>query len=143
MNSRKKPALGRNLSSMLSQTTLKQVQNDSRDELRNLPLDVIRPGRYQPRSVFDEDKLAELADSIRSQGVVQPGGVSSAKACGSTEKSRRARQGKVAWRMASSGTASVGIGRVRRVPVRNEQARKTTWRRRSSWPPSTSPWRGS
>ena len=72
MNSRKKPALGRNLSSMLSQTTLKQVQNDSRDELRNLPLDVIRPGRYQPRSVFDEDKLAELADSIRSQGVVQP-----------------------------------------------------------------------
>jgi len=40
--------------------------------LRNLPLDVIRPGRFQPRSVFDEDKLAELADSIRAQGVVQP-----------------------------------------------------------------------
>jgi len=72
MNSRKKPALGRNLSSMLSQTTLKQVQSGSRDELRNLPLDVITPGRYQPRSVFDEEKLAELADSIRSQGVVQP-----------------------------------------------------------------------
>ncbi len=72
MNSRKKPALGRNLSSMLSQTTLQQVQSKSRDELRNLPLDVITPGRYQPRSVFDEEKLAELADSIRSQGVVQP-----------------------------------------------------------------------
>lgn len=72
MNSRKKPALGRNLSSMLSQTTLKKVQSESRDELRNLPLDVITPGRYQPRSVFDEEKLAELADSIRSQGVVQP-----------------------------------------------------------------------
>ncbi|MEE4218537.1 MAG: ParB/RepB/Spo0J family partition protein [Xanthomonadales bacterium] len=72
MNSRKKPALGRNLSSMLSQTTLQQVQSESRDELRNLPLDVITPGRYQPRSVFDEEKLAELADSIRSQGVVQP-----------------------------------------------------------------------
>lgn len=57
---------------MLSQTTLKQVQSGPRDELRNLPLDVIRPGRYQPRSVFDEEKLAELADSIRSQGVVQP-----------------------------------------------------------------------
>ena len=72
MTSRKKPVLGRNLSSMLSQTTLSQVQNESRDELRNLPLDVITPGRYQPRSVFDEEKLSELADSIRSQGVVQP-----------------------------------------------------------------------
>ena len=57
---------------MLSQTTLKQVQGAPRDELRNLPLDVIHPGRYQPRSVFDEEKLAELADSIRAQGVVQP-----------------------------------------------------------------------
>jgi ParB family chromosome partitioning protein len=72
MTSRKKPVLGRNLSSMLSQTTLSKVQNESRDELRNLPLDVITPGRYQPRSVFDEEKLSELADSIRSQGVVQP-----------------------------------------------------------------------
>ena len=57
---------------MLSQATLKQVQSKSRDELHHLPLDVIRPGRYQPRSVFDKDKLAELADSIRAQGVVQP-----------------------------------------------------------------------
>ena len=72
MTSRKKPVLGRNLSSMLSQTTLRHVQEEARDELRNLPLDVIRPGRYQPRSVFDEEKLAELADSIRAQGVVQP-----------------------------------------------------------------------
>jgi ParB family chromosome partitioning protein len=69
---KKKPVLGRNLSSMLSQATLAQVNSENRDELRNLPLDVIRPGRFQPRSVFDEDKLAELADSIRAQGVVQP-----------------------------------------------------------------------
>ncbi len=72
MSNRKKPVLGRNLSSMLSQTTLKEVSSGKRDELRNLPPDVIRPGRYQPRSVFDEEKLAELADSIRAQGVVQP-----------------------------------------------------------------------
>ena len=68
MTSRKKPVLGRNLSSMLSQATLKQVQNQSNDELRRLALDLIRPGRFQPRSVFDEDKMAELADSIRAQG---------------------------------------------------------------------------
>jgi ParB family chromosome partitioning protein len=72
MTSRKKPVLGRNLSSMLSQATLQQVQGGTRDELRNLPLDLIRPGRFQPRSVFDQEKLSELADSIRAQGVVQP-----------------------------------------------------------------------
>jgi ParB family chromosome partitioning protein len=72
MTTKKKPVLGRNLSSMLSQTTLKQVQEGSGDTLRNLPLETIRPGRYQPRSVFDEEKLGELADSIRAQGVVQP-----------------------------------------------------------------------
>ena len=72
MTSRKKPVLGRNLSSMLSQATLQQVQGGARDELRNLPLDLIRPGRFQPRSVFDQEKLSELADSIRAQGVVQP-----------------------------------------------------------------------
>jgi len=73
MTTRKKPALGRNLSSMLSPSTLRNVnQNATRDELRHLPLDVIRPGRFQPRSIFDADKLEELASSIRAQGVVQP-----------------------------------------------------------------------
>jgi len=73
MTTRKKPVLGRNLSSMLSPSTLRNVnQQQARDELRHLPLDVIRPGRYQPRSVFDAGKLEELASSIRAQGVVQP-----------------------------------------------------------------------
>jgi ParB family chromosome partitioning protein len=72
MTTRKKPVLGRNLSSMLSQTTLQGVQGEPRDQLRRLPLDRIRPGRFQPRSVFDQEKLSELADSIRAQGVVQP-----------------------------------------------------------------------
>lgn len=37
-----------------------------------LPLDAIKPGRFQPRRVFDEAQLKELAASIASAGVVQP-----------------------------------------------------------------------
>jgi len=37
-----------------------------------LPLDRLRPGRYQPRTRMDEGSLYELAESIRSQGVMQP-----------------------------------------------------------------------
>ncbi len=73
MTARKKLALGRNLSSMLSQTTLRHVTEHASDlELRRIPLDVIHPGRNQPRSVFNQEKLEELASSIRAQGVVQP-----------------------------------------------------------------------
>jgi len=73
----KKSPLGRNLSSMLSKSALQHATEDlpgssGRDSLRNLPLDVIGPGPYQPRSIFDADRLQELADSIRQQGVIQP-----------------------------------------------------------------------
>lgn len=74
----KKNPLGRNLSSMLSKATLQHAVEKNRaeatsgDRLRELPLDVISPGRYQPRSIFDADRLEELAISIRQQGVIQP-----------------------------------------------------------------------
>lgn len=41
-------------------------------ELRDLPLDCLEQGRYQPRTAFDPAALQELADSIQAQGVVQP-----------------------------------------------------------------------
>ena len=41
-------------------------------ELKNLPVDCLSRGRYQPRRVFNEVALNELADSIRSQGVIEP-----------------------------------------------------------------------
>ncbi|MCP4048328.1 MAG: ParB/RepB/Spo0J family partition protein, partial [Gammaproteobacteria bacterium] len=73
----KKNPLGRNLSSMLSKSTLQHAaesvsEASDRDLLKSLPLDLISPGPYQPRSVFDADRLQELADSIRHQGVIQP-----------------------------------------------------------------------
>lgn len=41
-------------------------------ELRNLPVEYLQRGRYQPRTEFDPAALQELADSIKAQGVVQP-----------------------------------------------------------------------
>jgi ParB family chromosome partitioning protein len=42
------------------------------DDLRALPVDRIQPGKYQPRQMFDEERLAELAASIKAQGLIQP-----------------------------------------------------------------------
>jgi len=44
----------------------------SEGDLRNLPVDLIRRGRYQPRLTINQESLEDLASSIRSQGVVQP-----------------------------------------------------------------------
>ncbi|HET9767889.1 MAG TPA: ParB/RepB/Spo0J family partition protein [Thermoanaerobaculia bacterium] len=41
-------------------------------DVRTLPVDRLRPNRFQPRRDFEPEALAELAASIRSQGVVQP-----------------------------------------------------------------------
>jgi ParB family transcriptional regulator, chromosome partitioning protein len=44
----------------------------SRETLLTLPVARIRPGRYQPRTKMDQQALAELAGSIRAQGLMQP-----------------------------------------------------------------------
>jgi len=40
--------------------------------LRNIPIDLIQPGKYQPRTDMHETSLEELANSIKQQGVMQP-----------------------------------------------------------------------
>jgi len=42
------------------------------DSLREIPLDLIQPNARQPRRTFDQVRLAELAESIRTRGVLQP-----------------------------------------------------------------------
>jgi len=69
MTTRKK-RLGRGLDALLSTETGGDAAAES--ALREIPVDLIQPGRYQPRSAMDSEKLGELADSIRAQGVVQP-----------------------------------------------------------------------
>ncbi len=40
--------------------------------LRDIPVDLLQRGKYQPRENFDQELLEELASSIRAQGVIQP-----------------------------------------------------------------------
>jgi len=60
--------LGRGLDALLAGSD----ESADRGSLRTLALDRIVPGRYQPRTRMDEASLAELAESIKAQGLVQP-----------------------------------------------------------------------
>lgn len=59
--------LGRGLDALLSASGANRP-----DEQRELPVDRLRPGKYQPRTRMDQASLAELSASIKTQGVVQP-----------------------------------------------------------------------
>lgn len=63
----KMKGLGRGLDALLSGS-----DKPHGDEQRNLPVERLRPGKYQPRTHMDEDSLGELAASIKSQGIMQP-----------------------------------------------------------------------
>jgi ParB family chromosome partitioning protein len=71
----KKRGLGeRGLGALLqgSRVNLDQDVKDHDGELREIPVDLIQRGRFQPRRDMDPVTLQELADSIRQQGVMQP-----------------------------------------------------------------------
>ncbi|MCF6437416.1 ParB/RepB/Spo0J family partition protein [Pseudoalteromonas sp. MMG022] len=85
----KKRGLGRGLDALLSSSkpapskesieaeTLVNVSESvnrvtSESELQRLPIEFLKPGKYQPRKDMSEQALEELASSIRAQGVLQP-----------------------------------------------------------------------
>ncbi len=72
-----KKRLGRGLDALLSKpmSTVSQPEAahvPSNDGLKNLPLEHLQRGQYQPRVNMRQDSLEELATSIKSQGIVQP-----------------------------------------------------------------------
>jgi ParB family chromosome partitioning protein len=65
--------MGRGLSAILSVSAPPQGEGDaSATELRELPVDVVKPNKDQPRRQFDEASLQALADSVSERGVLQP-----------------------------------------------------------------------
>lgn len=85
MAAKRKRGLSKGLDALLSSSAAYQDHNSEtggadgngqrspRDgELRHLPVECLQRGRYQPRRDMSADALAELAESIRAQGVMQP-----------------------------------------------------------------------
>lgn len=77
----KKRKLNRGLDALLGTDLTKKAATSTADasttsesdgDLRQLPLEFLQRGKYQPRIDFDESALHELADSIKAQGVMQP-----------------------------------------------------------------------
>ncbi|MGR9046494.1 MAG: ParB/RepB/Spo0J family partition protein [Gammaproteobacteria bacterium] len=64
----KKRGLNRGLDALLGEVAPKEKTND----LQKMPIEWMRRGRYQPRKDIDPEKIKELADSIKVQGIIQP-----------------------------------------------------------------------
>lgn len=48
------------------------VENDTSESVNRIPINDIVPNRFQPRTVFDEDKIEELSRTIHTHGIIQP-----------------------------------------------------------------------
>lgn len=69
--------LGKGLSSLLGEKKLNFNSgllsvDISADKVQKIAIDLLKPNRFQPRKYFNEEELAELADSIREFGILQP-----------------------------------------------------------------------
>ncbi|QOL26381.1 ParB/RepB/Spo0J family partition protein [Thalassotalea sp. LPB0316] len=81
MSPSKRRGLGRGLDALLTNAPAKSEQQTDLNtdtqtmtdgQLRTLPIEQLKPGKYQPRKDMSPDALEELADSIKAQGVIQP-----------------------------------------------------------------------
>ena len=70
----KKRGLGeKGLSALLKGTSINITKTDIVDgELKQIPVELLKRGKYQPRRDMDPEALEELAESIRQQGIMQP-----------------------------------------------------------------------
>jgi len=64
--------LGRGLSALFGDAGGEEEQVDRVRLTRLVPIDQLRPGKYQPRHHFDENELRSLVDSVRERGILQP-----------------------------------------------------------------------
>ncbi|ASG64648.1 ParB/RepB/Spo0J family partition protein [Idiomarina piscisalsi] len=77
--SAKKRGLGRGLDALLTSNqqnserqSSEQVSEEAKGELQKLPIEQLKPGRYQPRKDMSPEALEDLAASVKAQGIIQP-----------------------------------------------------------------------
>ena len=70
MKAKQKPkrGLGKGLSALIPA----KEESSTEEGVQEINIKEIRPNRFQPRHDFDEEKLAELAESVRVHGILQP-----------------------------------------------------------------------
>ena len=66
----KRPALGRGLSALIPDTP--SPAPVAADRALEVDTDLLRPNKFQPRTQMDDERIEELARSIRSHGIIQP-----------------------------------------------------------------------
>lgn len=71
MNTSKK-GLGRGLSSLMGENTKKEITSQTSYSDTKIALSKLKPSPIQPRRIFDKNSINELAESIKSKGLVQP-----------------------------------------------------------------------
>jgi ParB family chromosome partitioning protein len=84
--------------------------------MRELPVDLLQRGKYQPRVDMREETLRELADSIRAQGVVQPIVVRPLRGAGGAETHYEIVAGERRWRAAQLAGLSTVPAVIRDIP---------------------------
>ena len=73
MSKGKKKGLGRGLSALFGeQKTINKKKEHANLQRLNVNISDLSPNKYQPRVHFDQGKLAELASSIKKNGIIQP-----------------------------------------------------------------------
>ncbi len=68
----RRASLGRGLSALFGEATDDYSQLDKVRQSKQLPIEFVHPGKYQPRRKFDEEAIQGLVESIRDKGILSP-----------------------------------------------------------------------
>ncbi len=65
-------ALGKGLEALIPKSEIRIPKSETGEQIIKIPIEKIKPNRYQPRTEFKEENLTELANSIKEKGLLQP-----------------------------------------------------------------------
>ena len=72
MKSKKNKGLGKGLSALFGDQKKRENQGKNENNTQKALIGELARNKYQPRSIFDEEKLSELSESIKKNGIIQP-----------------------------------------------------------------------